>query len=797
MRLPTDLKSRSYLSLAALGVVLAGGVADAKPVAVDLPAQPLADSIHKLADLSGMSVSVESALLTGKTAPAVKGNLEPADALKRLLAGSRLDATVSGDKVTITQSTTRLGTVQVAGESVEDGSEAVGYRVDTVHGLGAWGDVKALDLPYTTFALSEDLLQNSFVSNPFLVERLSPLTGLDEFQIKGQGSFVGFRGIGSSSPLINGLQGSGGTGIFLENVGSVELLSGYSGFLYGVGAGGGLEVYNLKRPIKDAVDITVGHYALGGYHGDADVTHLFGDGLVGVRVNLMSEGGDTAIDNQSSKRHLASVALDFNPTENLRITSDAYYGDSRLDGLRGSFSSFNTPAVVPRLDNSGLWGPKGAYSDVEAHYFGLGLQYQITDSLKTRVAWNHRYSESKLLNSGGSIIWSGTTPVTRNVTTNATASNPSTDAAYAYLDGVFRTFGIEHRMTVGFNGYVNIGHQGIFNNNGVLVTNFTRGGNTPFQWGDEAGIENFAVPDYYAGFQGFRKSGRSHVHNFMIGDTVKFDDQWSVMAGLNRSEVSQRNYNALTGAPTSKYSADATTPTVSLLFKPIQSMTTYATYMQSLDPGTIVGSTYKNANAILPPTKSYEYEFGVKYELPGGALLTAALYRMDIGSTKSDDGTQFGTLTQDGRQVNDGLDLTISGKVTDNLALTGGYAYINAVYKNSNDPKTVGSHPWGVPPHIVKLTADYVTPLLTGLSITGGVYFNGTSPTTTVTTTNLYNGQYKGYAEVDLGARYTTQLNNTRTTYRLNIANLLDKNQWSYGDLNYPRTVSLSATVGF
>ncbi|MEJ1960993.1 MAG: TonB-dependent receptor [Gammaproteobacteria bacterium] len=797
MRLPTDLKSRSYLSLAILGLALAGGAADAKPVAVDLPAQPLADSIRKLADLSGLSVSVDNSLLVGKTAPAVKGNLEPADALKRLLAGSRLDAVVSGDTVTITPSTARLGTVQVTGEGVEDGSEAVGYRVDTIHNLGPWGNVKAIDTPYTTFALSADLLQDAFVSNPFLIERLSPLTGLDEFQIGGQGSFVGFRGVGSFAPLINGMRGNDGLGMFTENVGSVEMLSGYSGFMYGVGAGGGLEVYTLKRPTKDPLtQVTVGHYALGGYHGDADISRQFADGMLGVRLNLMTEQGDTVIDNQTSRRRLASVGIDFNPLDQLKITADAYYGDGRLDGLRGSFSSYNSPILIPHLDHSALWNPAGTFSNVETKYFDLGVQYAFNDAIGARLAWSHKESESKTQSAFGDPILTGTTATGFTRSTYGTGQDPERTSGYAYLDGVFKTGFIEHRATAGFNGYDSTGRSAIFNNNGVRTTFFGGNENQEFAWGDKAGVAGMTVPDYYGNFLGFGKNSTSRVYNYIVGDTVKFTDQWTLMAGLTHSEIEQNSFNAISGVHTGAYKSNATTPTASLLFKPLPNLSTYVTYMQSLDAGQVVGDAYRNAGEVLSPAKSYEYEIGAKYELPGGALLTAALYRLDIASTLSVGDPALPTLTQDGRQINQGIDITISGKVTDSLTLFGGYAYIDAKIKKADDPLTVGTHPWGVPPHIFKMTADYATPLA-GFSVTGGAYYNGSSNSTAVDSFDQFNVQYPGYVELDLGARYTTSLSSTKTTYRLNVSNLLDKNQWSYGDFNNPRSVSLSATVAF
>lgn len=83
---------------AALGLTLS---AVAEPVSVDLPAQPLADSLTQLAKKAGVSLIVDSAIVAGKTAPAVRGSLEPDEAFRRLLRGSGLQYTKEGDTALI------------------------------------------------------------------------------------------------------------------------------------------------------------------------------------------------------------------------------------------------------------------------------------------------------------------------------------------------------------------------------------------------------------------------------------------------------------------------------------------------------------------------------------------------------------------------------------------------------------------------------------------------------------------------------------------------------------------------
>lgn len=91
-------KIATFLGAATLGFALQ---ASAEPLSVDLPAQPLADSLTQLAKKAGVSVVFDSALVTGKTAPALNGAWEPDEAFRRLLRGSGLQITMEGDTALI------------------------------------------------------------------------------------------------------------------------------------------------------------------------------------------------------------------------------------------------------------------------------------------------------------------------------------------------------------------------------------------------------------------------------------------------------------------------------------------------------------------------------------------------------------------------------------------------------------------------------------------------------------------------------------------------------------------------
>lgn len=70
-------------------------------VEVDLPSQPLADSLKQFATATDLSLAFDSSLAVGKNAPAVKGKMTRGEALNRILAGSGLKANLAGSTAII------------------------------------------------------------------------------------------------------------------------------------------------------------------------------------------------------------------------------------------------------------------------------------------------------------------------------------------------------------------------------------------------------------------------------------------------------------------------------------------------------------------------------------------------------------------------------------------------------------------------------------------------------------------------------------------------------------------------
>ena len=107
MTIPNSIFHQCYQLL--VGVIIAlclcllsfVNVAFAAPLSFDLPAQPLSQSLKDYGRAIGTSIAVDSQLVAGKNAPAVKGKFEADQALNQLLEGSGLRGIKQGDNIVI------------------------------------------------------------------------------------------------------------------------------------------------------------------------------------------------------------------------------------------------------------------------------------------------------------------------------------------------------------------------------------------------------------------------------------------------------------------------------------------------------------------------------------------------------------------------------------------------------------------------------------------------------------------------------------------------------------------------
>ncbi|SDW45591.1 iron complex outermembrane recepter protein [Nitrosomonas europaea] len=279
-------------------------------------------------------------------------------------------------------------------------------------------------------------------------------------------------------------------------------------------------------------------------------------------------------------------------------------------------------------------------------------------------------------------------------------------------------------------------------------------------------------------------------NNVLIGDDITFNDKWSAMVGLNYATTANK---AAGSYGDSNYEKSALTPSVSLLYKPIGEVTTYVSYMEALERGTIVGNIYANRGEVLSPLVSKQYEVGAKYDINPNLLLSTALFRIEKTNQYSNLATPLPTYVQDGLQVHNGVELVLTGKVTDNLTVMGGGTLMDISVEKANNPALEGKKPTNAASRMGKIYAEYALPWIPGLSLTGGIYYTGEKYANAANTDKI-----PSYTLYDIGARYATRVLDKSLIIRLNVINLTGKNYWQDATyLGVPRTVAFSASMNF
>ncbi|MEZ0288768.1 MAG: TonB-dependent receptor [Methylophilus sp.] len=105
------------------------------PINIDIPQQPLANSLHALGKATGMSISFPNDIVSGKTAPEVRGRMTRQEALRRMLGESGLAPKIEGDSVYIQKAPLKKEDKTVQLDKVEVRAKRF-YEIGPLPGLG-------------------------------------------------------------------------------------------------------------------------------------------------------------------------------------------------------------------------------------------------------------------------------------------------------------------------------------------------------------------------------------------------------------------------------------------------------------------------------------------------------------------------------------------------------------------------------------------------------------------------------------------------------------------------------------
>ncbi|WP_268876309.1 TonB-dependent siderophore receptor [Aliarcobacter vitoriensis] len=654
--------------------------------------------------------------------------------------------------------------------------------------MGPWKGKSLQDTPVSINVITEDLIQNIQATSVDSIYKINPVVHSVTNQGREWWNPINLRGFSINTAAFDGMKREKWQ--YFENANSeeferIETITGLTGFLYGGDSVGGIMNYIPKRPTSKAQhSVTLGNAGgKSGYYTHIDLGGpLTEDGKLGYRLNVVSQDNDTHIEHQSIERQMINLALDYKPTDNLLLQATVSDSKYRMDGMP---MSWNLSSGVKRpsaktIDANKLWGEKWTFNDRETRRYSTNLLWNINDNINFRAAYMNETLTRKGVQSSGRISSDGT--YSKYTDNSEWLQDRDGYGVNAFFDFDFDTVGVEHQLTLGMQ-------------KGESKTSGNRYGYSSAANVTVTGL-SFNNPTYHSEpmkdsiTSTFKNEQYLKSTNYIIGDSISFSPEWDLLVGANYVEFEYKDDN---------YKKSKLTPSASLVYKPIENLTLYTTYMEALEMGGIAGDTYGgyaviNANEMMEPVKSDQIEVGAKLTL-GNTLLTATYFEIDKAFEFYDnDDITKPKYVQDGRQVHKGFEVTATGKITDNLTALGGFTILDAkVKENKNNPALEGKRPSNVADNFVKLYLEY-TPFDTiDFAVNGGANYTGS-----FYGNNLNTDKIDSYTLVNLGARYTTNATTYPLTFRLNVNNAFDKEYWvSSNYLGDRRTIHASVQMKF
>lgn len=667
-----------------------------------------------------------------------------------------------------------LGTVTVGGE--RQGS----FSSSTVQ-VGTFRDQSPLDVPMTSNVITREVMDAQ--GQRTLYGALRNTAGVTRSQLNGstydnvaiRGILVENRGnyrLNGSLPIINLMD------VPLENKERVEVLKGASSLYYGFVPPSGIVNYVTKRAGNDPVtSIATSLNQYGAIDVHADIGRRFGpDKALGLRINAVKGREDIGINNFSGKRELLSAAVDYklSPSVNLKFDAEHYKKDVSEQAAITLPAAVGGVITLPRLPGNkvnlaGEWQRyvaestnllarvDVAFSDNWSGIFELG---------QAKTGRDRRFSQFNLTN-----------PVTGAGTLSVSQQDGQTfenNNARAELGGRVLAGSLAHELSIGYTR-----NERAQDSRAVIpVLAFAQN------------LYNPVLIPYTPRSVAANGSTPSKITDkgLYVYDRLALSEKWQLLGGVRRSDY-------LSESATTRYAAKKTSPTVSVMYKPDQRTSVYASYIEGMEESGTAPANRANAGAVLPPSVNKQVELGVKAEVAQGLLLQAAYFDVKRQYTTVEASTNLFVVGGEARYK--GLEFAASGEINRQWAIVASALLMDPKIVRTTVASELGKAPENAPKVTYSMFAEYRVDSAPGLALNAGWYYTGKRAVD-----NANQAYLDGVGLLSLGARYRTRLFGTNTTLQANLDNATDKTYWSTAGngllgVGAPRTLRVAARFDF
>jgi catecholate siderophore receptor len=279
--------------------------------------------------------------------------------------------------------------------------------------------------------------------------------------------------------------------------------------------------------------------------------------------------------------------------------------------------------------------------------------------------------------------------------------------------------------------------------------------------------------DPYTGaltYTGARTESTADTVALYASDTIEIDEHWQLTAGLRYDHFDIDFESVAVGGVMTPFGRtdEMLSWRGGVVFKPRANGSVYASYGTSFNPSSdgATGLTLAATTVDLEPEKSRGFEVGTKWDLLEARMqVTAAAFRTEKTNARTPGLPGEPAIVLAGEQQVEGVELGLSGRLTERWNAYLGYTLLSSEVLESNTPAEVGKELPNTPEHSFSLWTTYR--LFRGFEVGGGMQFvdDRFNSATNVRRAPSYT-LYDAMASYDL---------NSRLTLRLNVNNLTDE----------------------
>jgi iron complex outermembrane receptor protein len=282
--------------------------------------------------------------------------------------------------------------------------------------------------------------------------------------------------------------------------------------------------------------------------------------------------------------------------------------------------------------------------------------------------------------------------------------------------------------------------------------------------------------------------------------------------GVRDQDLKSDNFDYNTGAKLSGYDESELTPVGGIVFRPNDSVSIFANYIEGLIAGDTAPFTgpapgflpVSNAGEIQDPIAAEQLEFGVKFESDSfGGSLSVFNVEKGVGALADNPDTPAADLEYSisGEVRHRGVEAGVYGQPVENVRVIGGVTWLDAEYTEGGVGLEEGNQPIGTPEVQANVNVEWDLPAIEGLTFEARALYTSSQFADTDNTLEL-----DSWTRFDLGARYATELAGRPFSVRARVDNVTDENDWisaggfpgfGYLVLGAPRTFVVSASIDF